>query len=848
MGTPLELIKYDPATRKFKVGDQAADALRKVTGPVGVVSVCGRARQGKSYILNQLLGRSGGFEVASTHRPCTKGLWLWSEPVPMTGPDGRKYHLVLLDSEGISAYDQTGQYSTQIFSLAVLLSSLFVYNQMGGIDEAALDQLSLVTEMTKKIRSVAEGGGSLGEFFPSFLWLLRDFYLDLVEDGRKIDAKEYLEITLRSAVGSRADVQAQNQIRESIKSLFPDRDCAMLVRPVNDEAQLKMLSKLDPKKLRPEFTKGVEELTRRIFRKAQPKRIGNHVVSGAALAGLAEAYVHAINEGAVPAISTAWQSVAESECLRAADAAEAHYHATFSQKVSSDEKEMDKEHERALSQALKVFHKAAIGDDSIQERFANRLEEAVTARYKQFREKRIAEAAAEVESLLSRADADLQKAIRAGVTPVSLHHQMKSFVDEYKDFASGPTKWRSLCKFLWDVYGTALIEWLEGTRKDEKKLKDAVASAQKELEEVKGKETTMSLEVQNARHELVVATEKISTEKARRETLGKELASFKRDFVNLQRQLSEASSEGKGLREVKVKAESALQEARHEADVYKKKEQALLLESDALRKEFAERIRRLEEDKENLAKENASFREKVEAEAMNARKATEGLDELKAERNDLHSEVMKLRRSCKEGEGRCNSLMSEGAKLNADKQEKELELLRANDEIRRLKATQEDNRHQTNVEISKLRSELEEAHFNTIQVRSVESELRLSLQHEKERRERVESSNQRQIEELKRGISSFEQEAEQAYRSSVGGKRRRASEKSHSGTQGNAENEDGQITPESVQSMTITEIKRWLTEKGCEGVVWDLASNRHTKKAHWVKAAKERMEEIAKKN
>ena len=47
---------------------------------------------------------------------------------------------------------QTAQYSTQIFSLAVLLSSLFVYNQMGGIDEGALDKLSLVTEMTKHIR------------------------------------------------------------------------------------------------------------------------------------------------------------------------------------------------------------------------------------------------------------------------------------------------------------------------------------------------------------------------------------------------------------------------------------------------------------------------------------------------------------------------------------------------------------------------------------------------------------------------------------------------------------------------------------------------------------------------
>ena len=39
----------------------------------------------------------------------------------------------------------------------MLLSSLFIYNQMGGIDEAALDRLSLVTEMTKHIRVRSEG-------------------------------------------------------------------------------------------------------------------------------------------------------------------------------------------------------------------------------------------------------------------------------------------------------------------------------------------------------------------------------------------------------------------------------------------------------------------------------------------------------------------------------------------------------------------------------------------------------------------------------------------------------------------------------------------------------------------
>lgn len=104
-GTPLELIKYDTDNGKFELGTQALEALKSARGPVGVVAVCGRARQGKSFILNQLLGKSGGFQVAPTHRPCTKGLWMWSKPVTRTGPSGQ-YSLVLLDTEGIDAYDQ----------------------------------------------------------------------------------------------------------------------------------------------------------------------------------------------------------------------------------------------------------------------------------------------------------------------------------------------------------------------------------------------------------------------------------------------------------------------------------------------------------------------------------------------------------------------------------------------------------------------------------------------------------------------------------------------------------------------------------------------------------------------
>lgn len=297
---------------------------------------------------------------------------------------------VMLDTEGIDAWDQTGQYSVQIFSLAVLLSSLFVYNQMGGIDEAAVDRLSLVTEMTKHIRVRASKGAplsfitirtvcnahdvplranwlageeseaELAQFTPFFLWLLRDFYLELVEDGRSVSPKEYLETALASTPETSASAKSKNSIRESIKSLFPDRDCFPLVRPISDEAKLARLESVPPAQLRPEFRDGLSKLTQMCFAKAQPKQVGNNFITGPMLAGLVVAYVDAINSGAVPNIATAWQGVAEAECRRAADAAEQEYHRVINHGVAADPESLLAEHQRALDAAKAIFDRVRL--------------------------------------------------------------------------------------------------------------------------------------------------------------------------------------------------------------------------------------------------------------------------------------------------------------------------------------------------------------------------------------------------------------------------------------------------------------------------------------------------------
>jgi hypothetical protein len=71
----------------------------------------------------------------------------------------------------------------------------------------------------------------LGEFTPSFIWLLRDFYLHLEEEGVEVTPRDYLETALRPIGGTGPSVEAKNQIRASIKHLFPDRECFTLVMP-----------------------------------------------------------------------------------------------------------------------------------------------------------------------------------------------------------------------------------------------------------------------------------------------------------------------------------------------------------------------------------------------------------------------------------------------------------------------------------------------------------------------------------------------------------------------------------------------------------------------------------------
>ena len=309
---------------KFKVNSDAIAILSEITTSVVVLGVAGQYRTGKSFLLNRIiLNREKGFGVAPTINACTKGIWMWSKPIRTQNEAGETVNTIVLDSEGLGAIDQDASHDCRIFALVLLLSSVFMYNSMGAIDESAIENLSLVINLTKhirtRVRKFAEGdededSEDFANYFPAFIWVLRDFALQLVDKANNpITSRQYLEQSLELQPGVSDEVEKSNRVRRLISSFFRDRDCYTLVRPLTDESDLQKLESLDFSSLRSEFVTQALELRHRALSLDRKKAVCGREVNGQALAGLLIHYTDAINNGAVPNIEGAWAGVCESQ-------------------------------------------------------------------------------------------------------------------------------------------------------------------------------------------------------------------------------------------------------------------------------------------------------------------------------------------------------------------------------------------------------------------------------------------------------------------------------------------------------------------------------------------------------
>nr|XP_020725288.1 guanylate-binding protein 2-like isoform X2 [Odocoileus virginianus texanus] len=365
------------------VNPRTAQILSAIRQPVVVVAIVGLYRTGKSYLMNKLAGKNKGFSVSSTVQSHTKGIWMWCMPHPKK-PD---HTLVLLDTEGLGDVEKgDNQNDSWIFALAVLLSSTFVYNSTGIINQPAMDQLYYVTELTDLIRAKSspdkhevQDSANFVSFFPDFVWTLRDFSLKLEADGQPITADEYLENSLKLKQGNDKKTKSFNELRLCIRKFFPEKKCFIFGYPANRNDPI-CLEQLQEEDLNPKFREQVADFCCYILSHSKAKTLsGGITVNGPRLESLVLTYVNAISSGDLPCMENAVLALAETENSAAVQKAIAHYDQQMGQKLklpTETLQELLDLHRATEKEAIEVFMKNSFKDvgQVFQRKLGDKLE------------------------------------------------------------------------------------------------------------------------------------------------------------------------------------------------------------------------------------------------------------------------------------------------------------------------------------------------------------------------------------------------------------------------------------------------------------------------------------------
>ncbi|XP_062391457.1 guanylate-binding protein 3-like isoform X4 [Sardina pilchardus] len=414
MASPVCLVDNGP-DGCMRVQQEALQVLEQIQQPVVVVAVVGLYRTGKSYLMNRLAGKHTGFALGSTIESKTKGIWMWCVP----HPSKPGHTLVLLDTEGLGDVEKGDEkHDTWIFCLAVLLSSSLVYNSMGTIDNTALEKLQYVTELTEHIKVKSSGYDQTTELmrvFPSFVWTVRDFTLELIMNGKAITADQYLESALKLKPGHTTKIMRHNQVRQGLRDFFAERRCFVFERPANTK-NMKRMEELTDADLESDFVETAKEFCSHIFSSAKPKTMrGGLGVTGRMLGSLAETYVEAIRSGQVPCLDSAVESLALIQNGRAVAEALEFYQREMERWVhlpTETQEALSQIHAAAEEQAVSIFISGSFNDQEHKHQIE--LMRSLQEHYKEWCGRNVEESRRVCERVLQRLCARLNRSLRDG--------------------------------------------------------------------------------------------------------------------------------------------------------------------------------------------------------------------------------------------------------------------------------------------------------------------------------------------------------------------------------------------------------------------------------------------------
>nr|XP_046198039.1 guanylate-binding protein 1-like isoform X1 [Oncorhynchus gorbuscha] len=575
MDSPMCLVKN--ADGELCVEPEAINYLMGLKQKVVVVSVVGLYRTGKSYLMNKLAQKRSGFALGATIQSKTKGIWMWCVP----HPEKTDHTLVLLDTEGLGDVEKgDSKNDAWIFSLAILLSSTLVYNSRGTIDNDAVEKLQYVNELTEMIKVKSstvdeeEGEGTqFMQFFPNFVWTVRDFTLQLEIDGREITPDDYLENSLQLKKGTSKKISDYNLPRECIRNFFPSRKCFVFPSPTTPD-NMHRLDSMDEAELSERFREVADTFCLFIFQESRLKTvIGGHTLTGEMLGHLVTTYVETIAKGNVPCLENAVLAMAKIENQAAVDEGLAVY-----QKGMEDVKalfpvdinQLSENHLRSETQATKAFMKRCFRDDNGE--FLKALVEAISNHSADLFKQNKDASEKKCKALLEKLSAQMDQGMKEGTyaTPGGYELYCNHHDNIVAQYRAEPNK------------GVRAEEVLEQFLKDKSAESNSILQADKQLTENKKR----------------IQAEKMKTAELEQEkaALNEQKAEMERTIENIGR------GQEKYLKEMKEKMEEERKQQQQEFN--RTLERRMQEQKDLLEKGHKEKAELIRQEIEEIKKNN----------------------------------------------------------------------------------------------------------------------------------------------------------------------------------------------------------------------------------------------------
>ncbi len=159
----------------------------------------------------------------------------------------------------------------------------------------------------------------LKNYFPDFLWLLRDAILSVPPgpDGKPMTPTEYLKTKIFKR-GKSFNETESDKISRAILTVFPSIECMTIETPSADPEVMRDIA-ANEDKLNPRFNSQIQNLVAYLLKRVRAKCgfVEGKLLDGPLLAEIASKFLKAVNSpDAIPCISDTWQTAVELRCKK----------------------------------------------------------------------------------------------------------------------------------------------------------------------------------------------------------------------------------------------------------------------------------------------------------------------------------------------------------------------------------------------------------------------------------------------------------------------------------------------------------------------------------------------------